>query len=161
MQFSFSLSPSVSLCLSLPLLSLFFLTHIQLFNCCPHPAGTPRTTVEFSPCSNTLSVSCTTIASASLVKEGSCLPLPDLACLSLTESDFSLCIASTPLSQFPSFLCQTHISAVGLTSFGAQESASLVGPRDSLLDFHGTVISKNPAVSVEEWYPFSCSKQRF
>ena len=42
---------------------------------------------------------------------------------------------------------------MGLTSFGAQESASLVGPRDSLLDFHGTVISKNPAVSVEEWYP--------
>lgn len=83
------------------------------------------------------------------------------ACLSLIDSDFSLGVASTLLSQFPSFLCQRHQSAVVPTSFWAQRSASLVGPRDSLLDLHGTVISKNPARSVEEWYPFGCSKQRF
>lgn len=83
------------------------------------------------------------------------------ACLSLIESDFSLCVSSTPLSQFPSFLCQVHYSAVGPTSLWAQESASLVGPRHSLLDLCGTIISKNPATSVKEWYPFGCSKQRF
>lgn len=110
-------SPFPCLSLSFSVLSLFFLTQIQLSSCCPPPAGIPPTAVEFT--FNTFSVSCTTIASAFLVKGGSCPPLLDLCCLPLINSvqpQSVYCLHPThPVPLLSS--CQIHLRTAALTSF--------------------------------------------
>lgn len=109
--------PSFSRTLSLFLLSLFFLTQIQLPNSRSPPAGTVPKAAELTPCSNTFSGSCTTTVSASLVQEASCLPFLDLCFLPLINGvHLSPCVPSTPATQYLSFP-QPHTPLYCLSNF--------------------------------------------